>query len=155
MDPDDLVQITMMKVHQAEAIFDERSEPEVHAYLRQTLASAAAQEIRVYDRDKRRVQRERSLDLASNQLGSRGAAWLAADQTSPTARARRNEQLTHLALALAELPESQRRAIELHYFQRLSIGETAVDLGISYAAVAGLLRRGLERLRGRLVESID
>jgi RNA polymerase sigma-70 factor (ECF subfamily) len=155
LDSDDLVQIALMKVHQAEAAFENRSEPEVHAYLRQTLASTVAQEIRDYDRGKRRVEREHSLDMALEKTGSRGAAWLAADQTSPTARARRNEQLTHLAHALTELPESQRRAVELHYFQRLSIGETAERLGISYAAVVGLLRRGLKQLRGRLVESID
>jgi len=85
LDSDDLVQIALMKVHQADAIFEDRSEPEVHAYLRQTLASAVAQVVRGYDRGKRRVDRERSMDRALDHPGSRGADCLAADQTSPTA----------------------------------------------------------------------
>jgi RNA polymerase sigma-70 factor (ECF subfamily) len=154
-DSEDLVQSTLIKVHQADAAFEDCSEPEALAYFRLTLASAVAQEVRGYDRGKRRVERERSLETALDRTGSRGASCLAADQTSPTARARRNEQLTHLADALNVLPESQRRAIELRYFQGLSVGDTAGRLGITYPAAVGLLRRGLEGLRGRLVESID
>jgi RNA polymerase sigma-70 factor (ECF subfamily) len=154
LDPDDLVHNALVKVRRFGTIFDGRSEPEIYAYLRRALASAVAEAIRDHDRFKRRAGRELPLDLADDRPGPRGASCLAADQTSPTARARRNEQSTHLADALKELPEGQRRAIELHYFDRLSIDETAGHLGITGAAVAGLLRRGLKQLRGRLVEPI-
>ncbi len=153
-DPDDLIQTAFLKVQQAEATFDGRTEPEVVEYLRQALISALAEVIRGYDRGKRRVASERSLDRAIEQSASRGASWLAADQTSPTAQARRNEQLTHLASSLGELPPNQRRAIELHYFQRLSFGQTAERMDITYAAAAGLVRRGLQQLRERLVQPI-
>ena len=55
-----------------------------------------------------------------------------------------------LAGALAQLPENQRRAIELHHLKRLSLNELARELGRSEASVAGLLRRGLKSLRGQL-----
>ena len=90
----------------------------------------------------------------SAQAPSRGAPSLAADQTSPTAHARRNEQLAHLASALDELPPKQKMAVDLHDFQKLSFGETAKQMGISYASSAGLVRRGLHQLRERLVEPI-
>ena len=154
LDPDDVIQAALMKVQQADATFDGRSEPEVVEYLRQALISALAEVIRSYDRGKRRVANERSLDRAIEQSATRGASWLAADQTSPTAQARRNEQLAHLASALAELPPNQRQAVDLHYFQRLSFGQTAERMEISYAAAAGLVRRGLQQLRERLIEPI-
>ena len=45
------------------------------------------------------------------------------------------------------LPEDQRRAVELHHLQALPSAEVAELLGRSEASVAGLLRRGLKRLR--------
>jgi RNA polymerase sigma-70 factor, ECF subfamily len=154
LDAEDLVQIAMFKAQQADAEFEDRSEPEVLEYLRRSLVSALTEVIRGYDRGKRRAASERSLEIALEQPASRRAAWLAADQTSPTAQARRNEQLRHLSDALDELPTNQRRAVELHYFQRLSFGQTAERMDISYAAAAGLVRRGLRQLRERLVEPI-
>lgn len=145
LDPEDLVQAALMRVNQANASFEGRSQAEVVEYLRQALVSALAEAIRGFDRGKRRVASEQSLDSAIEQ---------AASETSPTAAARRNEQMTHLANALAALPANQRQAVELHYFQKLSFGQTAERMDITYAAAAGLVRRGLKQLRERLVEPI-
>lgn len=153
-DPEDLVQAAIMKVQRAEAPFLGRSEGEVVAYLRRALASALAELIRGFDRAKRRASSERSLDAALGAPSARGASWMVADQTSPSAGARRNEQMAALHEALAGLPASQRQAVELHYLGRFSLGETADRLGITYAAAAGLVRRGLKHLRERLVEPI-
>ena len=145
LDPDDLVQAALVKVQKADASFTGRTEEEVCAYLRQALVSALAEVIRGFDRSKRRAAKERSLDVART---------TPADQTSPTARARKNEQMVVLAEALAMLPKSQRQAVELHYFEKMSLGETARLMEITYAAAAGLVRRGLRQLRERLVEPI-
>jgi DNA-directed RNA polymerase specialized sigma24 family protein len=51
------------------------------------------------------------------------------------------------------LPEAQREAIVLHYWQGCSLAEKeAQQLGRTPAAVAGLLHRGLRTLRGLLNE---
>jgi RNA polymerase sigma-70 factor (ECF subfamily) len=52
-----------------------------------------------------------------------------------------------LADALAALSEGQRQALLLRYFQGWPLGRIAGQLGRSHAAVAGLLKRGLEQLR--------
>ena len=45
---------------------------------------------------------------------SRVEQWQAAEQSSPSQRASRHEQLVRLAAALARLQADQREAVELH-----------------------------------------
>jgi len=59
----------------------------------------------------------------------------------------RQEQMLRTAAALKTLPEAQRRAIELHHLQGMSLVEVAEQLGSTKPAVAGLLHRGLKKLR--------
>jgi RNA polymerase sigma-70 factor (ECF subfamily) len=56
--------------------------------------------------------------------------------------------------ALASLPEHQRRAIELAYFDGLSHGEIASQEGTPLGTVKGRLRLGLRKLSG-LLEAED
>ncbi len=79
-------------------------------------------------------------------------AWLAAEQSSPIEQAQRNEQVLHLAEALTALPEDQRLVVELRHLKGWSLADIARHLGRSPAAVAGLLHRGLGRLRHLLPE---
>ena len=58
-----------------------------------------------------------------------------------------HENLLRLTAALTALPEDQRRAVELHHLQGWSLAQIAADMGRGKAAVAGLLHRGMERLR--------
>jgi RNA polymerase sigma-70 factor (ECF subfamily) len=87
-----------------------------------------------------------------DQSSARLEAWLAADQSSPSVRAERHEELFRLAAALAALPEDQRRAVELHHIQERPLAEVAAELGRSKGAVAQLLFRGLKKLRELLGE---
>jgi len=79
-------------------------------------------------------------------------AWLIAEQSSPSQQAMHNEQMLRLADALTALPDGQREAVVLHYWQELSLNEVAAQMGRSPASVAGLLQRGLKTLRGLLAE---
>jgi RNA polymerase sigma-70 factor (sigma-E family) len=57
--------------------------------------------------------------------------------------------------ALLRLPERQRAAIALRYFEDLSVEETARVLGCGPKAVKSLTARGMERLRATLKEEVD
>jgi len=148
LDPSDLVQQTLLQAHQMHGQFRGTTEAEQAAWLRQILVRTMANAVRDLGRLKRDVGRERSLEAAIEESSLRLEAWLASEQTSPSVRAEKNEQLLRLAEALEQLPEAaQREAVELHHLRGLSLAELAGQLGRSEGAVAGLLHRGIKRLR--------
>lgn len=150
LERDDLLQEVLVRAHKAECKFDPTNEAEIRAYLRKSVASVLIDLIKHFATNKRLVARERSLQAILDDSSARIEEWLAADQTTPSQRAVRNEQLICLAQALALLPDDQRRAIELHHLQGLSLNETSLEMKKNRPAVAGLLRRGLGALRERL-----
>jgi RNA polymerase sigma-70 factor (ECF subfamily) len=118
--------------------------------LRRLLANNLADEGRKALAQKRDAGRERSLEAALQQSSMHLQAFLAAEQSSPGERAERSEELARMAEALDALPEAQRQAVELHYLHGWTLEYVGRELGRSKAAVAGLLQRGLEALRGRM-----
>lgn len=152
LDASDLVQQTLLDAHQDLQRFRGSSEAEMAGWLRRLLTCNLADALRHLGRAKRDINREQSLheqlDCSAFQLG----ASLAAVQTSPSQHAARNEELLRLAWAMEQLPEAQRMAVELHHLRGRTLAETAIQLGRSEAAVAGLLRRGFRRLRQLLSE---
>jgi RNA polymerase sigma-70 factor (ECF subfamily) len=106
--------------------------------------------LRLLERSKRDAARERSLEAALDASSARLEAWLAAQQSSPSERAERNEAILRLADALALLPEANRQALVMRHCQGLSLAEISNRLGRTPSAVAGLLKRGLAELRTRL-----
>jgi RNA polymerase sigma-70 factor (ECF subfamily) len=150
LDPSDLVQQTLLKAHQGLGQFRGRSTAEQAAWLRQILANTLANAVRDLARAKRDVALERSLESSLADSSARLEALLVADQSSPSQRAERNEQLLQLAEALATLPEAQREVLLLRHCQGLSLAEISEQLGRTRASVASLLRRGLEQLREHL-----
>jgi RNA polymerase sigma-70 factor (ECF subfamily) len=117
------------------------------AWLRAILANALAAASRRFDAQARDPGRERSLEAELERSASRLEGLLAADQTSPSERAVRGEELLRLAQALAGLPEDQRRVVELHYLEGLPVAVVADRIGRTRPAAVGLLFRGLKRLR--------
>ena len=152
LDPSDLVQQTMLQAYQALDQFRGQTEAELAAWLRQILARNLANATRDLGRAKRDVARECSLQATLEVSSARLEAWLAAEQSSPSQQADRNEQVVRLAAALTTLPEVQRKALELHYLQGRSVAGISQNLGRSTTAVVGLLHRGLKQLRVLLRE---
>ena len=146
IDPSDLVQQTLLDAHARwHQLGTENAE--LAAWLRKALANNLADALRNLRRSKRDVSRELSLDAALDASSVRLANWLAADQSTPSQQAIRNEDLLRLADALTQLPDMQREAIILHHLQGCSLTDTARGLARSDTATAGLLHRGLKKLR--------
>jgi RNA polymerase sigma-70 factor (ECF subfamily) len=152
LDPSDLVQQTFVQALRALDQFRGQTDAELAAWLRQILARTLANAIRALQRDKRNVDRERSLEAAVEQSSARLEAWLASQQSSPSQRAQRNEMLLRLAAALEQLPPAQGEAIVLHHLHDWTLDAIAVHLGRTPAAVAGLIKRGMKQLRQQLQE---
>ncbi|MFO0889026.1 MAG: sigma-70 family RNA polymerase sigma factor [Isosphaeraceae bacterium] len=153
IDPSDLVQQTLLHAVQALDQFRGGGQPALLAWLRQILARNLAMAVRDHYRGKRDVGRERSLQAALDRSSARMEAWLADDRPGPGAVAERNEQLLRMARAVAALPAPQRDAVTLHFLQGLSVAEVGIQIGKTQGAAAGLIRRGMQRLRALLEES--
>jgi RNA polymerase sigma-70 factor (ECF subfamily) len=147
IDPSDVVQQTLLDAHKDRGRFRGSTDAEWLAWLRRLLACNLADAARILGRAKRDAARVRSLEEALEESSARLELWLAAEQSSPSERAERNEAVLRLAEALARLPEPNRRALVLRHCQGMSLAEISAELGRTPQAVAGLLKRGLAELR--------
>ncbi len=147
VDPSDVVQEALVKAHQKMDQFRGQNEAELAGWLRRILANTLIDALR---KNQRQATMLRALEVDLDQSSARVEAWLAAQQSSPSELAIRKERLFELAEALAALPEDQRTAVEWHYLRDATLAEIATAMQRSEPSVAGLLRRGLERLRGLL-----
>jgi RNA polymerase sigma-70 factor (ECF subfamily) len=152
LDPSDVVQQTLVKAHQNREQFRGGTDGERAAWLRRILANTMIDAARKYQRE---LAVEHGLERALDDSSARLEAWLAADQLSPSEVVSRQEQLLRMAGALAQLPDDQRQAVELHHLRDVSVADIAAQLGRTEASVAGLLRRGLQRLRQLLQAAED
>jgi RNA polymerase sigma factor (sigma-70 family) len=114
-------------------------------------ARTLADVVKHYDRDRRAVDLERSLEADLDRSASGLAGWLAADQTSPSQAAQRNEELLRVADTVAALPEPQRGVVVLKHLRGWTLQRIADHVGRTITTVASPLRRGHEDLRHQLV----
>jgi RNA polymerase sigma-70 factor (ECF subfamily) len=149
-DSSDLVQDAYCR---AVAKFDQfrgATEGELLVWLQHILANIAKDKIKAARRLKRDIGRLQSLEDAIEQSSIRLDAFLAAQQSSPSARAAGIELLAQAAAAVEELPEDQRDVIIYHYLHRKRVAEIAEQLGKTEKSVAMLLYRGMAELRKQL-----
>jgi RNA polymerase sigma-70 factor (ECF subfamily) len=149
LDLSGVVQQTLLEAHQGRGAFGGKDDDALLGWLRQILARNLLDEVRQLKRVKFDATLDRSLDESSARL----EAALAAEQSSPSERASRNEELLRLAAALEKLPADQQAAVVRHHLQGVPLAEVASELGRSKSAIAGLLHRGLTRLRDLLVNT--
>jgi RNA polymerase sigma-70 factor (ECF subfamily) len=147
LDPSDVVQQTLLEAYKDLGQLRGQSREQIACWLRQILVRNLANLVRDFGRACRDVGREQSLDAADGL-----ANWLAAEQSSPSQRAERQEQALRLAAALAKLPEAQREVIMLRHCQGWPLADISRHVGKSAAAVAGLLHRGLQQIRAHMHE---
>jgi RNA polymerase sigma-70 factor (ECF subfamily) len=144
----DLAHDTILKAHKKREQFRGQSEAEYRGWLRRILANTIADAAQVREPDLLRTIEQSS-------------AWLedqvVVDDPSPSEHVEHKEQLLRLAEGLKQLSEDERTAVEMRYLHNppCPLPEIAEALGRPTAkAVAGLLARGLEKLRGLLREKL-
>lgn len=139
LDPADLVQQTLLEAVKADGLAGQPDHA-VLAYLRRALVHNLIDATRKFA-----AARVEMMALGESSL--RLADWLAAEQSSPSERAARNERHERLAVALTELPDDQRRAVEMRYMQGMKVTEIAALFGRTEGAVSLLLHRAVSKLR--------
>jgi RNA polymerase sigma-70 factor (ECF subfamily) len=154
LDPSDVVQQTLLKAHEHRDQFRGQGAAELAAWLRRILANTLADAAREFGAGKREVGREKALEAALQESSARLEGLLNPAPSSPSNQAMHHEDMHRLAVALVQLPDDQRTAVELHHLQGWSVADVAAHQGKTQRAVAGLLRRGLKKLRELLQDNV-
>ena len=102
----------------------------------------------------RAIDRLRSLD-ARNRAGVEAARAAGEEWADAVTDAIRSEQGEIVRRALAELPEEQRRALLLAYFEGLTQTEIAARLNAPLGTIKTRMRSGMIRLRELLREKMN
>ena len=150
-DESDIVQQTCLSVYRNFHQFAGAEEGEFVAWLQQVLQNNIQEFIRNHTQvQKRAVQREQRLE-ATDESTAAGFQPVSPDP-SPSQQAVRSEEELRLNRYLAQLPNDQQAAVRLRHLEGRSLLEIAQLMGKSPAAAAGLLKRGLQALRGLMEE---
>jgi RNA polymerase sigma-70 factor (ECF subfamily) len=146
-DQADLVQETFLEAARDFHQFQGRSAGEWRAWLRQIFAHNLQHQVRRYrGTAKRQVDQEISIEQL-DRWGRGLDTAEAQDWSTPSAHAMKKEWEEQLAEALAQLPERDRRVLQLRFLERRTLEEIGLELGCTPAAVGKACRKALERLR--------
>lgn len=150
VDPADIVQLTYLEAKRDLEGFRGETPAEFAGWLRGMLKNNVATAVtRHITTQKRSLKREvDGRNFGGDDDGPQG--WLVqmpGSTTSPSGVAIRQEATLALLEALHQLPETQAEAIRLRYMEGLPLAEIVERMGKSDTAVAGLLKRGLRKLR--------
>jgi RNA polymerase sigma-70 factor (ECF subfamily) len=142
-DPEDVVQDTLKEAVTNWELLGGFDETRRKAWLRQALLHNILDFFRQQHRHKCDVDLERSLEASWGRL----VESLAGPYSTPSQRVARNQELDRLAQALPKLTREQQEAVISHHLHGLKLQEVAEQLGRSLNATAGLIHRGMKRLR--------
>ena len=152
-EPSDLVQQVLLEAYRIVQEFPHKAPVALEGWLRTRLERRLLDLIRYSRRKKRDELRLRSIEPDTEEFPTQTPhGWVQGDPT-PSTRVMIAEELQRLRDCLVSLPADQAVVLELHWLKGKSIADTAFEMGRTVPAVAGLLRRGLERLRQLMDES--
>lgn len=153
LDASDVVQQTLLDAFRGWEQYRGQSEAELAAWLRKILANNLAAVLRQYGRAKRDLALERSLSASLDDSAARFERWVAADDSSPTQRALKNERIALVGAALAEMDEVDCRILVLRHWHGRTLREIAEQLECSISTAAGWLHRAMKSLKQRLAQA--
>lgn len=150
LDPADVVQVTFLEAQRDLPSFRGHQIEELLGWLRNILRNNVSS---AHQRHLFTQKRSAGREVSNSPTDSRPAITDLApsETTSPSQRLMRDETAVYLANCLEGLPETQREALRLRYVEGFSLKQMAEAMKKSEMAVAGLLKRGLQTLRERMV----
>jgi len=154
-DASDIVQQSLLEAHRDLPAYRGQTDAELYGWLKTILARNLLNVARHYRTQKCDLQREQPAADCFEQSSMRIEKFLVSEQTATSQRAVNNEQIEQLADGLGHLLEGERTAIVLKHFQGWSLSQISEHLGRPPDAVAGLLKRGLKKLRFHLQEKTE
>lgn len=155
IDSSDLVQLTLFKASNNLHQIRGQTDRDLLAWLRRILENTAGEQWRYHLRDRRDTLREQTLQ--GSNLPAKVAGQQATEEScqSPSQAMICREHVSRLCDDIAQLPDAQRTAVVLRHLHGAPIAEIAESMGRTEAAIGGLLRRGMQRLRELTVSRGD
>jgi RNA polymerase sigma-70 factor, ECF subfamily len=151
-DASDAVQQTFAEAHQAFPNFAGSTEPEFSAWIQRihyhNLGDLVQKHVLTEKQSLRQEQRLDGPDATAS------FCWMepAANQSPPLQGMIKGERALRLAGLIESLPEMQLEAVRLRYIEGWAVEKISQQLDRSLSATAGLLKRGLKSLRGKMSE---
>jgi RNA polymerase sigma-70 factor (ECF subfamily) len=149
-DPEDVVQDTMADAHRGFRSFQGFTEAEFSAWIKRIHCNNLRDIVR-----KHVLAANQSLEIEQSLDDDDGDASLrwnqpAADDSSASQRVIRGEDALRLAQRMQKLPDTQREALRLRYFEGMAVEEIARQMDKTVSAAANLIKHGLQGLRKRM-----
>lgn len=139
----DIVQEACLKASHALPQFAGSSEGEFASWLRTILLNRIQEAHRSNTAQIRDIRRERNAVMAFED-----------NRCSPLSHAICQETAEKLLTAIETLPELEKTAVRMRYLQQAELKQIAAVLNRSVSTVAGIIRRGLNRLQSDLPKSL-
>lgn len=149
IDPSDVIQQTFLEARRDFHSFTGDAAEQFEAWLKTILEHNVANTIQFHARaQKRSVFRERG--NSQEEQRELVQETLPGNEMSPSQLLARIEVRDFVIKTLEHLPNGEKEAVRLRYLEDLSLDEIARKLDRTNQAVAGLLKRGLRRLRAEM-----
>ena len=154
-DPSDVVQETLLKVHENFRQFRGTTELEWMAWLRRILVHQLADIQKGFERQRRQVSRERSLENLLDRSSAMLHNMVPAPGPSPSKEAQRRESAALVADALAELEPVYRDVVILRNLHELDWNTVGEKTGRSPDAARMCWARAMQRVGSLLKERLS
>jgi RNA polymerase sigma-70 factor (ECF subfamily) len=151
IDPSDVVQEALLAAHEHREQYCGTTPQEYEAWLRRILANKLADSRRRLGRQP--LNLDDLLCAALDESSARIDKLLGGAGESTGEQAIRRERLVRLEAALEQLPPDWREVVVRKHLHGESVPAIAAATGRTTGAVAGLLRRGMRRLRELMGET--
>lgn len=150
VDENDMVQITFLEAQRDFHSFRGNRTEELLGWLRNILRN------NIYSAHQKHLfaQKRSAAKEKYQSTGDDGPSYVdmaTAEASSPSQKLMRKEANIFLAHCMEDLPETQREALRQRYVEGRSLKEIADSMVKSEMAVAGLLKRGLQALRHKMI----